>query len=465
MYKFQYRGVTHKLILLALSCLLTSCSGGLIGTATGPSSGDVVKPTYQLRSLPSKLAPKIPKTLTATNDQASANSGVQTSGQNTETAKSWQKISPSLSTAELTRLNVQESLTLLDSVILTLLTQCSIQSDSCEIPAGTVQAQYTETVVLQLQALIGYEPTGDVENQAEIESPFQGKLGSWLTFGEIEYQRLNKGSFAHAIRIESLSLLSNRRLEMQWNDDASEVSYVITGEEIGDASEHYRYQNGSAGQQLTFHWNGVSGNAQMPVTFEVSAGTDDMGPVSFSAYLNGEKITGRASDEQAFASAMTYDEADFESDYFQESFSVSGQLIEFIDCDFDATLNGDCSLGGFDNDLSVYETGLALEEWDFGFAQVSVRNIPEDIFEFEIRAPNTASVNLLDAVYCHGFQYPSSPPVTETFCFVDPSVIVDAIVVGFNDWGEEILLEDAIIDISDSESTEHYLEQEMPFDI
>ena len=465
MRSFSFRFINNPITLLAFLSTLTACSGGLIGTATGPSSGDVIKPNYGLRSLPSKLTPKIPKTLTANNTSEGSSDNNQSNPENTELAKSWQKIAPSLSTAELTRLKVQETLTLLDSVLPTLLTQCSVVSESCVLSEGTVQAQYTTEVISQLHLLIGYESPIDNEESVDVKAPYQEKLGSWLTFGEIEYQRQTGSLYDHAIRLDALSLLNNRRLNMQWNNDASEVNYEVIDQEGLMVSEYYRYQNLAAGQQLTFHWDGVSKDINPPVTFQLSADYLDIGPVSYHAYLNGEKITGRASEEQGYAIAMNYEDSNFDSEYYQESFSTSGELIEFIECELEPSLAVECSLDALENDLYTVETSLLFEELQPEYSVVSVRNIPVDIFEFEIRSANYASIDSQDAVYCHGFQYPGTPPATETFCFVEPEIMIDAIVIGFNQWGEEILIPDAVIEISNPDPIDSGSLQQTRIDI
>ena len=444
----KYSLVKHSrtlLLVATVAVFTTGCSGGIIGTATGPSTGDDLKPTYRLKTFPSKLGPKIPKTLQATNSEstqilANPDAGV---------SQSWQQLSPSVTRAESTRLLVQEVLTLLDTVFATALATCGEAPTSCNMPEGTVQAQYTQEIIDQLQVLVGYDASSAGANE---EAPYQGKLGSWITFAEIHYEKLTDDLYDHYIVIDNVSLLAGRLLEIEWTEDASDISYAVISEDNTDISEYYRYQNRSTGQHFNFHWNTEPDDEFDPITFELNADFEDTGPVSYSAFLNGQTISGRASELEGYASAMQYELSGGTSNYFQESFSVFGELIDIRDCVAETALDVDCSFDEFESELYVSEEEFDEYDFDFDFeyAEVIVSNIPLTIFEFEVRQGN-APAGVFPNVYCHGFQYPEIPPSAETFCFVEPDELIAPVVVGFDELGNEVPLPSATIEVINSD--------------
>ncbi len=255
--------------ILAMLLLLAGCEGGIVGTGSGPKDTTI----YELKELPERISPDIPKhletypedstddsrKLPTINDGISSLTGFRQNNLTpTVRAESWEELNLELSLLAILRLDAQHSITLTDLAIDDIASRCE-QTSECVIPAGVIRVRYTQPVVNRLIKLytdtLGF-PQTDQESQNEylrdVIDQLSQLLDSDVVFGETFYLKLGGTPYNYRLKTSLTKFDAEHEFTVQWRDDRSVVDLVSRplSEEVVSFALSYFYQAGSPGENV-----------------------------------------------------------------------------------------------------------------------------------------------------------------------------------------------------------------------
>jgi len=274
------------IVSVMILLLLYGCEGGIVGTGTGPSA-----PSYELKNLPERISPDIPKT---TSEDKSTNPATPKKTDNTETsdnlsqntredlperAEGWLVLNSELFFVKNKRRNTQNNVTLIDLAFDDILSECAQQSINCKIPDGKLRVTMTQKVVnrfiKQHNSWAESVSFGDeaYKNRLlqDIRNKFTSLLDSEVVLGETTYSRLDGSPYDHTVhtyfkRGPNDDNLKPHTEEMfaapwfdeeviaHWREDGTVAKFVIDAADPDyefQSFTEYFYQNGAPGELVT----------------------------------------------------------------------------------------------------------------------------------------------------------------------------------------------------------------------
>lgn len=447
--------MTRALLLtvqMAVAALLVGCDGGLIGTGTGPKPDD-----QTIANLPDKISPRLPRsivgspTLSRTDDNRPQkrrrqrfSDQLNVTQTNSATAllatPGWQILQPSMQQIDTTRIAVQELLTLLDSVLLDTLQRCHSQLDSalrCTLATGSVRTEYSDATTDAMLAVyinddspLASEFYTSTELD-EIQQYYRALQGTPVIFDELTLAITDVNPLTYQLQTSTASLLSGSLVDVQWHADQTDIVYRVATIDASEANHTYRFINNSSGQKLTVS-RADSGDQfnPAPQAIEIFSASSSHSEILYNALFDGAALSGRATDDLAYALFADYDTGTI--DYRQELFTGSGTLIAVEVCNaepaFDSCLIDGTIADNYDAFISPLEFELSVQA--LGFSTPIITGLAPTVRRFAVVA-NNAGIELNERVQlCNGWQ--SASGVIELFCVADDRELSDAVVISLD---------------------------------
>ncbi|MFK7995827.1 MAG: hypothetical protein AB8B87_16950 [Granulosicoccus sp.] len=275
----KYRTIRGALpflsVLAAISlsgCLqgseVVETEGGVIGSGGGPTAG-----IYELKNLPSRISPDIPKTLLKGEELAPSQPenrdvvkekiSTRMVDGNFGKAEGWRRMNAQLEESSLMRVNAEINSTIIDIAFDDIQAMCEDQPMNCTIPADQVKVKLTQNVINRLIEVskdwvesLPSETLNDFERMdaaALITEQFTSLLDSEVVLGETDYSQLDGAPYHHSVRTflkrsavsdpDFTSLLwKDEEFDARWRDDGDVAKFVFDA--ANAPTREYFYQNG-----------------------------------------------------------------------------------------------------------------------------------------------------------------------------------------------------------------------------
>lgn len=453
---------THKrnpslvfiLVHLLLASLLSGCEGGMVGSGTGPKNNPQLN-NLQLRHLPSRIGPRLPKSLTHGRQPNSSNKrqrNLAHSGSRSlsaDSSQNWRTLSPAFTTLDAQRLITQSELIVLDSIFENISTRCSDMQVDCEVLSENLAATLNSEVMDNLTNL---QQSGfSSESIAQAGLDLEALRGTQLALGRVQYSRGHSTKYGHRLVVSPLALWPTHSLIIDWKDDHTTVSYQLSELDGGSNGEVF-FVYSDRGQQLNYRNSTVALPTENNLAMKILGGSADDGYIHFDVQLDEMSITGRASDEQGYGYSVGDFYSTTEITLTAEHFSPTGSVLGENQCVIFAGSTVDCfsQLEQSASDIFM-NTTLLPTETDLGLSNVTVSNVPANIQMFDIRSGMLGQPFEEQTIYCDGWNSPFAEEEAEIFCFEDISHLVRASVVSRDDFGNLYLLPDAKVHVNGRE--------------
>lgn len=447
---FGRTGGIARLTSLVFAFSLVGCNGGLIGTSTGPSDN-----TTQIVILPSKVAPRIPNSLIeelpgrrSGKNQYSLASSDAGSSLLSNTAYSWQTLSPIFTRAELARIGIELELKLLNSVSDSISDRCgSLNLEPCVFSAGELKARLTQEMIDSFDNIKNEAASARFQlNLNQLMTQEDVFVGDQVDIGNVSFSRLNDDIYTYRLAVDELTLLSNQAVQLDWSSDFADIRYSVQTDGI-EQTASFHYQTLPDAQRLALNSSLDNSIASGVVALELTAGVDSSTELAlFNVNVAGDTVAGQAVDSAAYTLFFDYGDESSEAVYLQEKFGVNGEISDVASCTFESFQAACLSSDLLDSRVSFSGDDFESAISEFGFAEVTVSNLPENVGRFEIRGSTNVEQGDSPSIYCDVWQPPAVLYETE-ICYEDPEIVQQGVVFAIDADGNEFIVDAAQIEI------------------
>lgn len=278
-YKSSSALVYGGSVVLALS--LIGCSdGGMIGTGSGPTHSTY--DSYQLKNLPNRISPDIPKTLQ--NEEAlppsDSEKGWNVALRNVEIepekSGGWRELSSELTQVAVMRFQVELNTAIIDLAFDEIVNQCGQQLIDCIIPADQIRITVDQSLVNRwlnqhaakaqsLSTTFGAEVVAESIRSARAE--INAMLNNDVVLGEIHYSRLDGAPYDHVVRTRFRTekettpdgyplFMVEEIFTARWHDDGHVAKFTFD-EAVGSVRDYF-YENNIPGELVVSNYSYIN---------------------------------------------------------------------------------------------------------------------------------------------------------------------------------------------------------------